>query len=158
MAALTLTSTQVNNGPVLGDRPGLNVKHVSHCWGKSGGGTTLSVSVCLQMIAIPDGARILDVVTEVIGTVITQGSYAIGDGSSTARYVTTTSLTNSRVVTRAATSTGIDWRYSLTTSGHAGLTFDTIDLTFGANVTSTLTLCVEMVAYYVMDRQNTGEV
>lgn len=156
MAALTVTSTQVNNGPILSDIPGLNTKHVSHCWGKSGGGTTLSVSVCLQMIAIPDGARVLDVVTEVIGTTITQGGYAIGDGSSTARYVTTTSLTNSRVVTRASASTGIDFRYSVTQSDF--YTFDTIDITFTANVTSTLTLCVEMVAYYVMDRQNTGEV
>lgn len=157
MAAVTVTSNQVQNGPVFGDRPGLNVAYSQHVWsGGPASSTSLSVSVCLQMLAIPNGARLVDLAVEVRGaTGQTQGGYAVGDASSTARYVATTSLNASRVVTRATT--GLGFRYSLTESDFT--TFDTIDLTFsGAALTSTLTLCVEMVAYYVMDRANQGEV
>lgn len=156
MAATTVTSQQVKTGPIAAYRPGLNVMHHTHVW--SGGPSSrasLSVSVCLQMLAVPNGARILDLVAEVQGaTGQTAGGYAIGDGSSTARYVATTSLTASRVVSRA--STGLGFRYSVTESDF--VTFDTIDVTFSGALTSTLTLCVEMVAWYVMDRENQGEV
>lgn len=107
------------------------------------------------MLAIPNGARLIDLAVEVNGaTGQTTGRCSVGDGSSTARYIATISLTASRIVTRATT--GLGFRYSLTESDFA--TFDTIDLTFGSALTSTLTLCVEMVAWYLMDRENQGEV
>lgn len=154
MAAFTITSVGVNVGPIRGDIPGLNVKHAKLTW-STDISSTLSVSVCVQMIALPQGARLLDLVTQVTGQTGQVGSYAIGDGSSTARFCAAISLTASTVVNRM-TGTGLDYRISVTESDF--LTFDTLDMTFGANVTSTRTLCVDMVAYYIMDRQNTGEV
>ena len=152
MTDVTLTSSAVTAGPITGDRAGLNVKHVKFQWAKDVGSPTLSVSVMLQLLPLPDGARLLDLVTMVSGQAGQVGSYVIGDGSSTNRYVTTLSLTASDIVSRA---TALGMRYSLTQSDY--VTWETIDMKFQANVTSTRTLCVEMVAWYIMDRENEGE-
>lgn len=153
MAATTITSQQVKLGPITADWPGLNVKNVHIDWGKDIGGRSLSVSVCLQMLAVPNGARIVDLIFKATWpSGETQGGYTIGDGSSTARYVTTTSMTTSPVVSRLAVAAGAGFRYSVTESDFA--TFDTIDLTFSGALTSTLTGCFDMTVYYVMDRAN----
>lgn len=151
MAATTVTSAQVACGPVLGDVRGLNVKHAKFTWSRDAS-ASLSVSVCLQLVPMPHGARVLDVTMQVTGQAGQVGSYVIGE-SLTNRFITTTSLTASTIVTRGSP---VDYRISCSESDYA--TFDTIDMTFGANVTSTRTLCVDMFVWYVMDRQNTGEV
>jgi len=165
MANLTLTSSQVNNGPVSGDQPGLNYVYQKIVWGtdiRSKG--SLSASVVLQVLAVPDGARILGLSTMVTGAANQVGNYGIGDGSSTSRFVTTLSITASDVVSgfglggAAATSLnvpGVGVRYSMTQSDF--VQFESIDMSFRA-VTSTMSLCIDMVAFYIIDRENTGEV
>lgn len=152
MAATTITSQQVKMGPITADWPGLNVKQVHIDWGKDIGSRSVSVSVCLQMLAVPDGARIVDLILRATFPGSTQGGYAVGDSSSTARYVTTTSMTTSQVVSRLAVAAGAGFRYSVTQSDFK--TFDTIDVTFSGALTSTLTCCLDMTVYYVMDRAN----
>ncbi|CAB4192456.1 hypothetical protein UFOVP1244_29 [uncultured Caudovirales phage] len=153
MAAVTLTSTQVNNGPVLGDRPGLNVKRVLFS-GRDTSGLTLCTSVCLQMVAIPDGARVVDVLVKCTGISTQVGNFTVGDGSSTARYVSAISVTASSVLSRMNVSGGAGWRYSLTQSASTPFVFakfDTIDMTFVA-LTSTNTMSIEMSVWYLMER------
>lgn len=153
MAATTVTSAQL--ATIYGDVPGLNFRHARLNWRSDIGASSLSVSVCAQMVGVPNGARIIGVVTQMTGQTGMVGSYLVGDGSSTNRFQTIISLTASSVVNRTAPAGGYGYRVSVTESDF--LTFDTIDLTFGANVTSTLTLVVDMMVYYLMDRQNTGE-
>jgi len=150
MASLTITSTQVNNGPILSDRPGLLHKFVQFNLGPDAPGS-ISASVCLQMIAIPDGARILDLTLRCTGISTQVGNFTVGDGSSTARFCAAISITSSTVVTRLNAAGGAGFLVSLTAS-HVPATFDTIDLTFVA-VTSTRTMCIEMSAFYVMEER-----
>ena len=148
MAAVTLTSTQVNNGPILSDRPGLNVKRVLFS-GRDTSGLTLCTSVCLQMVAVPDGARIVDVLVKCTGISTQVGNFSVGDGSVTARYMSAISVTASSVLTRMNVSGGAGFRYSVTQSDFAK--FDTIDMTFVA-LTSTNTMSIEMSVWYLMER------
>jgi len=149
----------------MGDRPGLNYQLVKTIWGthiRSSG--TLSASVCLQQVAIPDGARVLGLTTMVTGAAAQVGRYTIGDGSSSARYVTTLSITASDVISgfgwggAALTSLnvpGVGMRYSM--SGSDLVQFETIDMVFPA-VTSTMSLCIDMAVFYIMDSANEGEI
>lgn len=152
MAATTITSQAVKAGPVRGDVVGLNYRQVHVDWGKDIGSRSLSTSVCLQMVPVPNGARIIDVILRATFPGSAQGGYAVGDGSSTARYMTTQSMTSSQVVQRLAVAAGAGFRYSVTESDF--LTFDTIDVTFSGALTSTLTCCLDMMVFYLMDRAN----
>lgn len=152
MAATTITSNQVKYGPVRGDTPGLNARHVNFVWGRDVGARSLSVSVCLQLVPIPDGARIIDIILSATFAGSQQGGYAVGDNSSTARYMTTQSMTASNVVQRLAVAAGAGFRYSLTQSDF--VTWDTIDMTFSGALTSTRTCCIDMTVFYLMDRAN----
>jgi hypothetical protein len=155
MANLTLVSLQVTQGPILADRPGLNVRHGTLNWKRDFGATSLSASVIAQMVGVPNGARILDIVTQVTGGQPSTSTYAVGDGSASARFTTATSLSTGTIIGRLNAAGGYGFRYSVTESDY--VTFETIDLAFAAP-SSTLTLVVDMMVYYVMDRQNTGEV
>lgn len=147
MAAVTVTSTQVNNGPIL-TTSGLNVKRVQFKAGPDIA-VTVCTSVCLQMVAVPDGARILDIITKATGIGAQLGNFQIGDGSLTARFQTATSITASTVVSRLNVPGGAGFLVSLTAS-HVPSTFDTIDMTFVA-LTATRTMSIEMSVYYVME-------
>lgn len=146
MAAVTVTSTQVKNGPVFA-APGLNVKRVQFKGADIG--VTLCTSVCLQMVAVPDGARILDIITKCTGIGAQVGNFQLGDGSVTARFQSATSITASTVVSRMNDSRGAGFLVSLTAS-HVPQTYDTIDMTFVA-LTATRTMSIEMSVYYVME-------
>lgn len=155
MVATTVTSGQVAHKEAYGETPGLNVRHAKLNWRSDMGSDTLSVSVCAQMVPMPHGARILNVVAQVTGQAGQVGSYVVGE-SLTNRFLTVMSLTASTVVNRNFQAAAYGYRISVSESDNVVL--DTIDLTFGANVSSTLTLCVDMLVYYVMDRDNVGEV
>lgn len=146
MAAVTVTSTQVENGPILATS-GLNVKRVQFKGADIG--VTLCTSVCLQMVAVPDGARIIDIITKCTGIGAQVGNFQLGDGSLTARFQTATSITASSVVSRLNVPGGAGFLVSLTAS-HVPQTYDTIDMTFVA-LTATRTMSIEMDVYYLME-------
>ena len=149
--ASTHTSTQVNGLGPLDLVPGLNVQRVLFTLGTD---STLSLSTddVIQMVAVPHGARILDVIVKArVGN--TEGAASVGDGSSTARYIAAFSLTATPApVARLDSAGGAGFRYSISSTVITEPKFDTIDISMAGAWTSTRTAVFEMTVYYLMDR------
>lgn len=141
----TLTSSQVNAVVAGTFFPNVNPGRLNASWASFNfGGSTLTVGQVVQMLAIPTGCVVHEILVSAEFTGNTAGLYTIGDGSLTNRYCTNASLTASSRTTRA--SSGIGWKISV--SDDSTTRFDTIDISIGAGATQTLTGSIQMVCYY----------
>lgn len=96
------------------------------------------------MVPIPTGCRVLDIIIQSEWPGNTVGSFTVGDGSLTNRFVTNASFTASSRVTRL--SSNLAYKYSV--SDDAALWFDTIDISVGTGSTRTATGSILMTVYY----------
>lgn len=111
--------------------------------GKLQAGTITSGQV-IQMVPVPFGARVLDIILQSEWPGNTAGVFTVGDGSLTNRFVTAASLTASSRVTKL--SSNLAYRYSV--SDDSTQRFDTIDINIGAGATQTATGSLLMTVYF----------
>lgn len=151
--AKTLTSSLVNSvlagTYVMPNIPGLVHAVVANvpATGVIQGGT-LTTGCVIQMVPIPTGARILDIVISAEFPGSTTGAFTVGDGSLTNRFVTVASLTATSRVTKLTSNLG----YKVSVSDDAVSRFDTIDISIGAT-TQTSTGSILMTVYYRYERE-----
>ena len=113
-------------------------------------GGTVTVGQVVQMIPIPAGARILNVIVKSDWAAGSAGVFSVGDGSLTNRYVTAAaSITAAGVITRP--DGGIGYKYSVSDDVVVGSRFDTIDFNIGAGATQTTTGTIQMAVWYVYE-------
>lgn len=150
----TLTSSAVaaavaDGGRSLLVRPGKPVcSYVSFTFN----GGTVTVGQVVQMIPVPAGARILNLLVKSDWPAGTAGIFSVGDGSLTNRFVTagaSASLTAAGVITRNVG--GVGYKYSVSDDVVVGSRFDTIDFSVGAGATQTTTGSIQMAVWYVYE-------
>lgn len=152
--AITFTSSHVNNGVARYWHTGVNATNVT--WTAGSAPTSLSPSTVVQMVKVPNGAVILDVVVAHNFAGNTEGSIRVGDGSLSNRFVTTTSVTASSVLTRLNNAAGFGYTISVGTTVDAVAAFDTIDLQITITAGSeTATASVQMTVYYLVPPYST---
>ena len=111
------------------------------------GGDTLSAGDVIQMLSIPNGAIIADVI--VGGNSGNTGiTVDVGDGGSAARFINNASLSVDVVVVHMTETGGLGYRYSLT-DGAIPLA-DTIDITIVATATATNTATLVLAVMFYM--------
>lgn len=143
--ATTLTSSQVNAVVAGTFFPKVTPGRLNATWASFNiGGGTLTAGQVVQMLAIPTGCVVHDILVSAEFTGNTAGFYTIGDGSLTNRYCVNASLTATSRTTRATS--GVGWKISV--SDDSTTRFDTIDVSIGAGATQTLTGSILMVCYY----------
>lgn len=101
--------------------------------------TSLSAGDVIQMVKIPSGAVVTDVVMTFLGGAQNTVAGNLGDGDSSARFLASTSLSNNGVV-RATL--GLPYSYSQD---------DTIDLSITVVTSATLVGSVALTVTYKMD-------
>ena len=144
MTERTLTSTAVQNRAVL-RTPGVNAQFATFSFKQFN--EPVSVTLVLQMIAVPDQSRILDM--WVRNDNIADGAFVVGDSSLSNRFITTTSLAAGGL-TRMNVPAGIGYKVSLTASDVNG--FYTINLSINSGTpTATATGTIAMAVYYTVD-------
>lgn len=106
---------------------------------------SLSITDVLEMIKVPKGAYVLDVVVcgpEGGGDNV--GAFTVGDGADPDRYIGSTSYSPSMALARLSTGvTGVGHNYSAT--------FDTIDITITTETSATATGVFKMWASWTVD-------
>ena len=142
--ALTLTSTQVQSGVARYWHAGLNCVNVTFHPGVS-----ISPSTHVQMVKIPAGAVIVDIAT--CGNFpLTTGTYSVGDGSLSNRFITAQSLTASSRIARLNNSAGFGYTISVGTTVDAVDAYDTIDVSMLVTAGSeTATFSLQMTVWYL---------
>lgn len=142
--ATTITSTLVQN-TVVANNLGVNAAFAVYNFAATG--ITVSTSLCIQMVPLPHGARVLDlwVRNDSFGT----GAFAVGDSSTTARFVTADTSLAASLLKRLNVPAGVGYKISLTESDKNS--FDTIDITLNGLPTVSASGCIAMCVYYLMD-------
>ena len=141
--AVTCTSTLVQNLKVK-STPGVIGVYCVYDFFKTG--VTTSASTVIQMIPVPHGARILDL--WVRNDNLNTGAFSVGDGSSSVRFVSSTSLA-ATLLTRMNVAGAIGYKVSLTASDQNS--YDTIDISFGGATSDSASGCIHMCVFYTMD-------
>lgn len=113
-------------------------------------GGTLTVGQIVQMVALPEGARVVELQVQAEFTGNTEGDYTVGDGGSAARYISSTSLTASSVRAIINVPGGAGYRYTVSSTTTVG--YDTIDVTIGGAASQCTTGSIQMIVYYTYDR------
>jgi len=108
-------------------------------------GAAFSAGDVVQMVKIPNGARIADV--KVGNLSVASGSFSVGDGGNTSRYIAGTSATLSTVFSLNQAG-GLGYKYSI--SDDVAVQFDTIDYTQSVAGGSAGSV-VRMTVAYTMD-------
>lgn len=148
MADRTITASLVQNRMVYRGHRGVNVAYCNfdfHTTPGSQGRETLSPSLVIQMIPLPDQARILDM--WVRSDRATTGGYVVGDTSLSNRFMSG-SLSAAGQLTRAQQS-AMNYKVSLTASDVNS--FYPIQLTINGTPTASATGCIAMAVFYVID-------
>ncbi|CAB4192443.1 hypothetical protein UFOVP1244_28 [uncultured Caudovirales phage] len=140
---LTVTSSLVANLQVQRNK-GLNTAFCLYNFKKTG--VTTSASTYIQMVPLPNGARILDL--WVRNDNLNTGAFSVGDSSLTTRFVTATSLA-ATLLTRMNNPLGVGYRVSLTASDENS--FDTIDISFAGATSDSASGCIAMCVHYIID-------
>lgn len=133
----TLTSTKVSSTrPVKSVHAGAQSISVVYSLTAS-----LSAGDVIQMVKIPSGAVVTDIITTVLMTAANTTAANIGDGDSSARFLASTSMSNNGVV-RATL--GLPYSYSQD---------DTIDISFTVVTSATVAaaMSIAMTVTYKMD-------
>lgn len=140
----TLTSSQVN-AVVAGAPIKTNPGFVNAVWASfTAAGGTVTVGQVIQMLAIPTGSIIYDILVSGEFTGIDTGFFTIGDGSLTNRFLVNGSVTATSRTTRA--SSGLAYKVSVSDDNLTR--FDTIDISIGAGTTQAATCSFQMVCYF----------
>lgn len=115
-------------------------------------GGSVTQGQVVQMVALPEGARVIELQTQVEFTGSTEGAYTVGDGDNTARYISATSLTASSVRSIINVPGGAGYRYTVSSTTTVG--WDTIDFVVStyALASATGTGSVQMIVYYTYNR------
>jgi len=141
--AVTCTSTLVQNLQVQRNK-GVNTVFCLYDFKKTG--ITTSASTYIQMVPVPNGARILDL--WVRNDNLNTGAFTVGDGSLSTRFIASTSLA-ATLLTRMGNQLGAGYRVSLTVSDENS--FDTIDISFGGATSDSASGCIAMCVHYIID-------
>lgn len=148
MADRTITSSLVQNRMVFRENRGVNAVYCNfdfHQTPGSQGRETLSPSLVIQMIPLPDQARILDM--WIRSDRATAGGYAIGDSSLSNRFMTG-SLSAAGQITHMQESIAT-YKVSLTASSIND--FYTINVVINGAPTASATGCIAMAVFYTID-------
>lgn len=145
MADLTVTSTLVTNLKVTRNL-GLNV--ATCVFDFKAQGVTSTASLVIQMVPVPDGARILDL--WVRNDNFVAGGFVVGDGSLSNRFITGASLSAAGQLTRLNVAGGAGYLVSLTASDQNS--YDTIDFTMNGSPSSSASGTIVMTVFYVVER------
>lgn len=151
--ANTLTSTQVARavagtdfGPGL-TLPKINAVHVKFI----AGGASVSTDTVIQMIAVPDGAKIIDgMVWRTDTTLVDNTAWGVGDGSLTSRFATGNFSITTGVMMSRFTKGVMPYRVSLSASNEGASFADTIDFNVGAT-SSCVTIDLHMTVWYTLE-------
>lgn len=138
----TISTATIQNGPIVG-RSGLNFAYAEFDFR----GRSVSNSLVIQMVGVPNGARILDLWVTFYNR--TDGSFAVGDASLSNRYITALSLTANGQTNFLNNAAGAGYKISLTGSirQFTPITIYTPETMASASTTG----CVHMGVYYFMD-------
>lgn len=110
------------------------------------GGATVSAGDVIQMVKVPHGARIVDVM--VGGNSVNTGlGISVGDGSLSNRFITTVSLSSTSLIFRMNNPAGMGHAVSL--SDDATVQYDTIDITVQDTASASVTASIELTVWYV---------
>ena len=110
-----------------------------------GGGTTLVINDVIQMVKVPIGAVVLDLILDCAdidaSTTIT---LSVGDGDSTARYIAASTVGRAGGIVRLSVTGSTQTAYTVE---------DTIDILVAAAATSTAvtTGIIKLTVFYTMD-------
>lgn len=141
----TLTSSQVNAVVAGTAFPKLDPGRINAQWVSfNAAGGTVTVGQVIQMLAIPTGCIVHDILFTAEATGNQAGLFTIGDGSLTNRFLVNASLTATSRTGRATSGVG----YKISVSDDALTRFDTIDISIGTGATQAATLSVQMVCYF----------
>ena len=140
----TLTSNKVSAGTQpAGIRVGLVAKSAVFSMGAGtpNGITSLSSGDVIQMIKVPQNSNVVDLY---VATLITgQGSYVVGDGVSTARYIAAQAVSvGATAIVRLNATSYVPYTYS---------TDDTIDFVYSASTNASGSGAMYMVAIISLD-------
>lgn len=148
MANRTVTSTMVQNGPTI-RKVGLNFAYGTFDVRKAvaQGNFSVSNTLVIQMVPIPNNARIVDLFVTLYDRA--DGAITVGDGSLTNRYVTATSMSSSLQTILLNNPAGAGYKISLTSSVRTfvPMTIFTSNTILSASTTG----CIAMGVYYLMD-------
>lgn len=141
----TKQSTEVARG----DQAKMNHAGVNAVMGHyNANGATLSASDEIQMVKIPHGAIILDVVVGGTCPLSSVLQLQVGDGGDDDRFGEASISATAALVRPIGSATGLGYTYSM--SDDADQRWDTIDLTVAAAGTATTTCSLVMwVTYYM---------
>ena len=157
--ANTLTTSQVSRVAAGTDFPSaipgrVNAIHVK--WNPNG--TSFSTGDVVQFIAVPDHARILDVMFTRSGDAVIDSMIAsVGDASNTSRWISGASLSTTTGVflVRAQNGQGLNYLISLSSSNEA-VAFETIDLT-AVSLSPCITGSYQMTVFYMYEPGSTSD-
>ena len=142
MATVTSTQVAANAGPRVvhaGSIPAFGIYNAN--------GATISAGDVIQMVQVPNGAVIDEVI--VGGLIpITALTFTVGDGGSSARFISTSTLSATAVIVRMNAGAGLGYQYSL--SSDATTRYDTIDITIGTASSVTVTCSIALTVFYHM--------
>lgn len=114
---------------------------------------SLSTGDVIQMVKLPTGAQILRIqVACGLSAFLTEGAISVGDGSSTARFMTATSLTSAAYLDTAANTFGggAALHYTISRSDAVVFLGDTIDISIGGAASTTSTGTFVMAVWFLM--------
>ncbi len=117
---------------------------------------TLSDGDIIEMVKIPDGATVLDIIASLpdvdADSVITETVLAIGDGASEARYGSFTALGNVVRATPAIANFDASVPFDLELSDNDPNGFDTVDVTVTGGSSGTSQGNIKLTVLYTMDK------
>ncbi len=131
----TLTASKVAS--TVQYRVGLDITSVTASYTVSANLTTADV---IQMVKIPKGATVLEVIFSSSASVGATGNMTVGDGDDADRYITTTAVT-AAVLARTNAHTGHGVLYSAD---------DTIDITAASIATPATGAVLKLTVIYTM--------
>ncbi|CAB4192468.1 hypothetical protein UFOVP1244_30 [uncultured Caudovirales phage] len=153
----TLTSSQVAKVLAGTDFPmafpsrvnAINVKFTQS-------GTSLSTGDVIQFVAVPDHARILDVMVSRDSGVVDSMILSVGDASNTSRWISSGSMsaTTGVYMLRAQNGQGLNYLISLSSSNEA-VAVETIDLTV-VSLSPCVTGSYQMTVFYMYEPGESG--
>lgn len=148
MAKFTLTSTTVRNLTVIRDF-GLNVAYSEYRFQTEDHPSSMSQTIYVHMIPLPNGARVLDGYLRVTGA--GDGAIQAGVVGTLSTFINLTSVATDPQLTRFNVPNGIGYKMSLTASDVNS--YSNVIATAVLMNTSSATMTFAMCVYYAVEDQ-----
>jgi len=153
MTERTITGVEVNDRRVF--KGGMELHAVYGHYNFAHNDETVSATLVVQVVALPDQARVQDlyVITEGFGGT---GGYVVGDSSLSNRYMTLASLSvaaGGKMVNYMNVQAGRGYKVSLTPSSVPQ--FYPINVTINGAPSATRSGCIAMCVWYTIDNAAT---